>query len=384
MLVRIHNKELLAALNRCKSIVFAGYAGQEAINALIVADENNMIRVSSGSTNMSVTVTAAADVRVPGRVAVPVNLLHRLVKTFSNGWVSLTYNGGSVAGIQPEASTTSHAVPAADGSDFPPLPEREVGDSQINICVDDLLWLIKRTEFAISTDDRYPAMQSALLESDEHIVRMVGCSRHRLAKAEVSCPSLHGVMSMVIPQSAIRSLGKTAREFASKKSKRSSTKQVLIERSESHVFFTFDATQFSSRLRTAKYPDYSKAIPDNFPIAVHVPDRQGLLETIKRLATITPRHLCTIVLKLCNNKLRISTTGVHRDEFAEIDADCGDVDFTVAVDGQYVVDVLKCLDSSEGVVFRFTDPLEQPIRVEADRESDGKSWLYVVMPARLY
>jgi len=155
--------------------------------------------------------------------------------------------------------------------------------------------------------------------------------------------------------------------------------KVQMHFSENQAVFTIGQTELTSRLIEGQYPDYQQIIPD---IEKHtiVVTKADFVRSVKSVSLFSETGVFDIMLKGVSNTLVIfSSSGQTGEGEAIIDGTLSGGEFTLVLNGRYLLDGLNTIDSDEislGVVSH-----DAPCKLKAVSESE-KDYLYIIMPIR--
>ena len=387
MNISIDKKDLLRALARVKCIVDKKSTLHRLSDVLIEAESSRRIRVSGTNLYMTVSCVVEADVdrdRVDS-IAVSVCDMFDRVKSMKDGLVYLRAASFDKLIVASEGSARRYTIPSQDGTSFPCLPSCGEDSDQIRLAACDLLWLINRTGYAISDDDSHSTIGNALFEWDRGLVRMVGAGRHMMAVARLEEGKVDGRASMLIPKVAVKNLQKLVEEFAETVDESGNRAVFTIAKSEGSAFFTIGDICFSAKLKDGAFPAYQQALDHEGYVPVSVKNRKALIDTVNAVSLAASERLGRVKLELCNENLAMSAeSSEHGNGYDEVESKYKCKSLTVGVNARYLHEILRSMDDSEGVVLSFdeSDPLAA-IRVESDKELEGRSCVTIVMPYSL-
>ena len=153
---------------------------------------------------------------------------------------------------------------------------------------------------------------------------------------------------------------------------------VKISCSYNQISFSFDNLYMTSRLIEGQFPNYRGVIPPEF--ATHVKtDTAAFTAAVDRISLIARAGVYnTIKLEFADNQIHITSNNPeigNAEEYIPVEIDGPDI--AIAFNAQYIIDVLKNIDSKTCRI-----GLNQPLSPASIQEEDDDSFVYIVTPVR--
>ena len=310
-----------------------------------------------------------AEVLKPGAVTVNAKYLFDIVQNAPEGQVLIRRMQNNYVEI---SSGNAHfKIVGMAPEEYPKLPKEENAPLvKVNGAL--LLEMIKKTQFAISTDETRYILNGVFFEPREGgKIRMVATDGHRLALVEREMEGDFKLKSgVIIPRKGLFEL-----------------KRLLDEapEAECHLGFAENSALFKKpgltmvmRLIDGQFPEYQRVIPKEGEKQVALP-RTRFLESLKRISLLSADKSNAVKIHLTDNQLRISS---HNPDLGEakddIDATYRGPELNIGFNARYLIDVLSVLDSDE-VVFELGDEHSPGVL----HQPGDRSYTAVVMPMRV-
>jgi DNA polymerase-3 subunit beta len=235
-----------------------------------------------------------------------------------------------------------------------------------------LLEMIKKTQFAISTDETRYILNGVFFEPRaDKKVRMVATDGHRLALVERELDGDFKLKSgVIIPRKGLFEL-----------------KRLLDEapEAECHLGFAENSALFKKsgltmvmRLIDGQFPEYQRVIPKEGEKQIALP-KLRFLEGLKRIALLSADKSNAVKIRLSDNQLRITS---HNPDLGEakddLDATYRGVELNIGFNARYLIDVLGAVESDEVVLELGDEHSPGVLHAPGDR-----SYTAVVMPMRV-
>ncbi|HWQ70478.1 MAG TPA: DNA polymerase III subunit beta [Patescibacteria group bacterium] len=313
--------------------------------------------------------------RVPGQVvkegsiALSARKLYEIVRELPATSVDLSVDGELTATIT--CGNSEFRVKGLSRDDFPSMREPK----QNGIVMDRRLFrdMIRRTLFAVSSDQTRYTLNGILFRVTPKDVKMVATDGHRLAMTnhELSADSCHltTAIDAIIPRKAAAETLKLLREEPG---------EITIEISDNHLLLQTDDTLIDARLIEGQFPNYEQVIPANATKEVTV-NREAFLAGLRRTSTILGERALPTTMKLTPGRLLLSCVNLDLGEARErLDVEYQYDEMSVGFNARYILDFLGALTTEQATI-RLQDPLSPALFAG----KDDKQYTCVIMPMRL-
>mgnify|MGYP001096087172 CR=1 FL=1 len=340
---------------------------------------NNVLLVAEGSrlffsgTNLEIAIQyfIPAEVKSEGSITIPAKLLVSYISLLRDEKIELSLEEGNTLHLKSASSQTKiKGIPAEE---FPSIPKVDK-DSVFKVSRKDLDQAILQTVFSASANTSRPVLSGVLFDVKDDILKMVATDSYRLAekvlkmkdKVEVSLQS-------VVPARTITELGKIVNK--------SSVEEIEINVSKNQILFVVGDVKMISRLIEGKFPEYEKIIPKSSKTKTVV-KTEDLSLVVRRVNLFAKENNNNIKIGVTpDGKLTVSTDETKiGEEKAEINAVVEGEENKIALNAQYLLDVLNFVQSDE-IVLELDDKLAPAvIKIAKDTEN---SYLYIIMPLKI-
>jgi len=302
-----------------------------------------------------------------GAITVPERILQDVVANLPDAELELESNERNLLTLKAGTSQyTIHGLPAEEFPVLPSVPQ----DAVISLPGPVLRDLIRKTQFAASTDESRLILTGCLLAWDGQLVTMAATDTHRLAVKRVPVGGQFTKdVAAIIParalQEVLRLLG-------------SSEDPVSLYIGDNQILFVLGRVQLVSRLIEGTFPAYDRVIPQDLQKRLKA-NRQELYEAVRRAAVVARAESNKIVFHSAETTLTLEArSGEVGDAHEEIPIALEGDPVEIAFNAAYLQDVLAVLDT-EAIELNLGGPLS-PGLLRGDGEPD---YLYVVMPMQM-
>jgi len=328
------------------------------------------LTLSATDLDISISTTVEVDTEEPGSITVPARTFAEVIRELPD-YPLLIETGGERITIS--SQTGQYTLSGLPAEDFPKLPH-DVEGTTFELKGNILSKLIEKTAFAVSTDETRPCLTGVLLQISGTKMRLIATDGHRLAKIEriLSSPIVSD-QKAIIPPKALNHLVRLI-------SGGEELKQATL--GENMAVFRLSTSILFSRLIEGPYPEVDQVIPHSNPKKVHV-NKETFSLALKRVSILSDSFTHQIVLAIRPGSVELSATNpeIGGEAKETVEADYTGEDLDIAYNANYLIEVLKKMESGE-VVFELdtktTAGVIRPLRQEEDEE-----YLCVVMPMRM-
>ena len=371
MRVTIEREAVLRALGRTQGVVDKRHSMAVLTNALFEAGDGKLDIIAT-DLEVSLRQSIPAKVLEPGRAAASARTVFEIVResssdeiqlrTMDNQWVEVSYGRSNfkLMGINPEEHP---GMPAAG--------RNGAKASRIQIDAGDLSEMVRKTVFAVSSDDTRSNLAGVFLTKGQKkgSLRMVATDGHRLALIERQASGASLTDGVILPRKGLAELGKILPE-------ESATVALTISASEATI--EIGDVLLSLRLVEGSFPDYQKVIPDNAHRELVV-GRDEFFQTLRRVSILSSERARGVRFKLEKGSLAIVANNPDMGEASEeLAVEYRGDRMEVGFNARYLLDVLGVLPEGSKIEIGLGDELS-PCIVKGPDEG----YCYVVMPMRI-
>jgi len=368
MKLTISKEQMLQGLQSVQNIVSTRTTLPVLSNVLLRAEGN---RLDLTATDLDVSISSAVEAKAdkPGAVTLPAKKLFGIVRELPSPQIELEVDDKNACRIV--AGSSYYKINGLAAEEFPPLP-KFAENRRITLPQDKLKSLLRKTSFAISTDESRFVLNGIFMSLKDHKVTLVATDGRRLAMAEEEVDVPAGSQGeCIVPSKAINELNRLL----------STQNEVEIKFTDNQVAFTLQgangySTLIVSKLIDGNYPNYRQVIPAESKERITLV-REELLQALRRAEIMTSEKSNSVKLSFGKNKLEITANTPEVGEAREsIAVNYKGNDLAIAFNPAYMMDPLKSLDNDE-VFLELTDELSPGVM-----KINGP-FLYVLMPMRM-
>ena len=339
----------------------------------IKMEAEDKLKFTATNIDLEIVEVVTANIEERGSTTLPVHLFYDIVRKLSDGNDVVIKTTSQDSNVVISSGNSEFTIPTLPASDFPVMTASDM-PFKFSVPVTDLIKLIDKTKFAVSTEETRYFLNGiffhALEKDGKQMLRAVATDGHRLARQDVECPEGANQMpGIIIPRRVINELTVLLAD---------SSDNVKIETSETKARFTFGNITFVSKLIDAKFPNYENAIPTTNNKNLEV-DSKLFSNAVDRVSSVSYEKSKAIKLRILKNKLTLlASTPDAGSAVEDVEIAYDDEEMDIGFNSKYLIDIAEQI---EGRFMKFV--ISDPSSPAIIKELDDESVMYVLMPMRI-
>jgi DNA polymerase-3 subunit beta len=368
MKLTISKEQIINGLQAVQNIVSTRTTLPILSNVLLQAAGN---RLELTATDLDVTITSSVEAKVgePGAATVPVKKLFGIIRELAAPEIQIEVDEKNACSLQ--AGASYYKINGLAAEEFPPRPQF-TEKRKIELPQEKLRAMLRKTSFAISTDETRFVLNGILFSLKDNQMTLVATDGRRLALVdeEAEIPA-EAQADLIVPTKAVNELLRLLQ----------TTGQVELKATDNQVAFTIKPEKgfpiaVISKLVEGNYPNYRQVIPGEAKERIAL-GREELLHALRRAEIMTSEKANSVKLSFTKNNLAITANTPEVGEGREsIAVNYKGKDMAIAFNPIYLMDPLKALDNDE-VFLDLIDELSPGV------VKINGPFLYVLMPMRM-
>jgi DNA polymerase III subunit beta len=363
MKLSVSKEKLLQGLQTVQNVVSTRTTLPILSNVLIEAADGQL-RLTTTDLDVGMRGGVEAAIEKPGSATLPARRLFTIVRELPSAEVHIEIDSKSVASIRCGPSFFKiHGLPQEE---FPPLPKFE-GAKTFTLRQKDLKDGLRKTAYAISTDETRYVLNGILFSFKDNKLTLVATDGRRLALVDIELefPRSHEV-DIILPTKAVTELSRLVSEEG----------DVKMSVSENQVAFEVDGTLLVSKLIEGNYPNYRQVIPPEAKERITL-ERESFLNTVHRVSLLSSEKSNSVKLVFSKNNIDIIANTPEVGEAREsLPVAYKGRDFSVAFNPEFLMAPLRNLPNDEVFLDLIDEMSPGVIKVQSP-------FLYVLMPMRI-
>jgi len=368
MNLTIAKEQIISGLQAVQNVVSNRTTLPILSNVLLRAEGD---RLEFTATDLDVTVACGVEAKVKkaGASTVPVKKLFGIVRELPNSEIDLEVDDKNLCSVR--AGASFYKINGLSADEFPPMPKFK-DDKKVTIAQETMKAMMKKTSFAISTDESRYVLNGVFISLKDHKMTMVATDGRRLALVDEEVDvSEKSQGDFIVPAKAVLELNRLLQDKG----------EVEIHFAENQASFQLKDEKGSSVLIVTKliegnYPNYRQVIPSETKERISL-IREEFLHALKRAEIMTSEKSNSVKLTFGKNNLAITANSPEVGEAREsLAINYKGKEIAIAFNPKYLIDPLNALANDE-VFIELIDELSPGVL-----KINGP-FLYVVMPMRL-
>ena len=363
MKLSVSKEKLLEGLQTVQNVVSTRTTLPILSNVLLEA-EDGQLRLTTTDLDVGMRGGIEATIEKPGAATLPARRLFTIVRELPSAEILLEIDSKSVASIR--CGPSFFKILGLPQEEFPPLPKFE-GAKTFTLRQKDLKDGLRKTSYAISTDETRYVLNGILLSFKDNKLTLVATDGRRLALVdiEIEFPRSHEV-DIILPTKAVTELARLVSEEG----------DIKMSVSENQVAFEVDGTLLVSKLIEGNYPNYRQVIPPEAKERI-VLERESFLNTVHRVSLLSSEKSNSVKLVFSRNNIDIIANTPEVGEAREsLPVNYKGREFSIAFNPEFLMAPLRNLPNDEVFLDLIDEMSPGVIKVQSP-------FLYVLMPMRI-
>lgn len=359
----ISKEAFLSALQQVQHVVSSRTTLPILSNVLIKAGKDRL-EVATTDLDVSISGSVEAEVHETGATTLPARRLATIVRELPADDVDVSVDEKNVAHIR--SGPSYFKVMGLAHDEFPPLPVfAESKEFRIEQRV--LKECLRKTAYAISTDETRYVLNGILCAFKENILTMVATDGRRLAmvEQELEFPQSNEV-DIIIPTKAVNEIQRLLSDEG----------ELTIKVGSGQIGFELENYFLTSKLIEGNYPNYRQVIPGESKERIPL-EREPLLRTLVRVSLLLSDKSNSVKLHFSEDNVEVVANSPDVGEAREsVAINYKGPDMTIAFNPEFLMAPLRNLVSDE-VYLHLIDEISPGVL------RSGSNFLYVLMPMRI-
>ena len=356
-------EKILEGLQQVQNVVSTRTTLPILSNVLLQAKEGT---VNLTTTDLDVGVRGGfeANVDKAGATTLPARRLFTIIRELPSSEISVEIDGKNAASIR--SGQSFFKILGLPEEEFPPLPKFE-NAKVVTMRQKDLRDGLRKTAYAISTDETRYVLNGVLFSFKENKLTLVATDGRRLAMVDIELefPRSHEA-DIIIPTKAVTELQRLLTDDG----------DVKISVGTGQIAFDLNNTLLVSKLIEGNYPNYKQVIPSEAKERVTL-ERETFLNSLRRVSLLASDKSNSIKLNFSKNNIEITANTPEVGEAREsLPVVYKGRDFSIAGNPEFLMAPLRNLAEDE-IFFDLIDEMSPGVlKIQTP-------FLYVLMPMRV-
>ncbi len=359
----VSKEKLLEGLQTVQNVVSTRTTLPILSNTLLQATGNEL-RFTTTDLDVCVRGSVEAHIDKPGATTLPARRLFTIVRELPSSEIQIEVDSKNVATIR--SGPSFFKILGLPEEEFPPLPKFE-NAKVFHLKQKDLKEGLKKTAYAISTDETRYVLNGILCSFKENKLTLVATDGRRLALVDIEMEFPRSQEAdLIVPTKAVVELQRLLTDEG----------EVKLSVSENQVSFELNGTLLISKLVEGNYPNYKQVIPGEAKERVTL-EKEVFLDAVRRVSLLASEKSNSVKLVFSKNNIEIAANTPEVGEAKEsLPIIYKGKEFSIAFNPEFLMAPLRNLTNDEVYLDLIDEMSPGVIKIQTP-------FLYVLMPMRI-
>ena len=369
MKIVCYKDTILKAINSVVKAV-ASKTTMPILEGILIQTNDNEIKLTTYDLELGIEYVMNCEVQEQGSCVVNATMFSEIIRKLPDSEISIRINNNNLLEIECEGAL--YKLTTMNPDEFPELPKIEVENS-IELEQGVLKSMIRKTLFAVSTEENRPIFTGCLFEVENNKLNLVAVDGFRLALRSMYLQTKSNNFSAVIPGKTLNEVNKILLD---------SFENVKIGVARNQALFEMDNCKIVTRILDGEFLNYRTVIPNNWETRIKV-NKNNLQNSFERISLISSSSIekekkYPVKVSVDIGKVTISCTNQTGEAKEELYVSSEGKNMEAGFNPKYFLDSLKAIDEEE--VFIELGSSISPCLVKS---VENNEYVYMILPIRL-
>jgi DNA polymerase-3 subunit beta len=362
-------EKLLKGINSVVKAV-ASKTTMPILEGILIQTNDTEIKMTTYDLEIGIEYIMDCNIKEQGSTVVNAIMFSEIIRKLPDTEINIYLNENMLLVIECEGSLYKLATMNPD--EFPELPKINIENS-IELEQKTLKEMIRKTIFAVSTEENRPIFTGCLFESINNKINVVSVDGFRLALKSNYLSQKANTFNAVIPGKTLNEVNKIIAD---------SFDTIKIGVSKNQALFEMENCKIVTRILDGEFLNYANVIPTNWETRVRV-NKNSLQDCFERISLISAsisekekKYPVKVIIDI--GKITISCTNQTGDAKEEIYVATEGKNLEIGFNPKYFLDALKVIEDEE--VFVCFGTSISPCVI---RPIDDDEYTYMILPIKL-
>ena len=361
---------ILKAINSVTKAV-ASKTTMPILEGILIQTNDKEVKFTTYDLEIGIEYIMNCEVLEQGATVVNAIMFSEIIRKLPDSEIHIAINENNLLVIECEGSLYKLATMNPD--EFPELPKIDIENS-IEIEQNSLKDMVRKTIFAVSTEENRPIFTGCLFEIRNNKLNVVAVDGFRLAWKSKFLQSSVNDFSAVIPGRTLNEINKILTD---------SFDTIKIGVSKNQALFEMENCKIVTRLLDGEFLNYASVIPETWETRIRV-DKNAIQNCFERVSLISASSIekekkYPVKVNVEIGKVIISCTNQTGDAKEEMYVETEGKNIEIGFNPKYFLDCLKVIEDEEIYVELGTSIspcIIRPIEKTGD-------YTYMILPIKL-
>ena len=369
MKIVCYKDKIIKALNSVVKGV-ASRTTMPILEGILIQTNDNEIKLTTYDLEIGIEYIMECEIKEQGSTVVNAIMFSEIIRKLPDTEIYISLNDKNLLEIECEGSL--YKLATMNPEEFPELPKIEIENS-IEVDQNVLKNMIRKTIFAVSSEENRPIFTGCLFEIENNKLNLVAVDGFRLALRSIYLNKQTNNFSAVIPGKTLNEVNKIISD---------SFEPVKIGVSKNQALFEMDNCKIVTRILDGEFLNYKNVIPSNWETRIRV-NKNSIQNSFERISLISASAIekekkYPVKVQVDIGKVIISCTNQTGDAKEELFVSTEGKNLEAGFNPKYFLDSLKAVEDEE-VFIEFGTSIS-PCLIKSVENND---YTYMILPIRL-
>ena len=369
MKIVCYKDKIIKALNSVVKGV-ASKTTMPILEGILIQTNDNEIKLTTYDLEIGIEYIMECEIKEQGSTVVNAIMFSEIIRKLPDTEIYISLNDKNLLEIECEGSL--YKLATMNPEEFPELPKIEIENS-IEVDQNVLKNMIRKTIFAVSSEENRPIFTGCLFEIENNKLNLVAVDGFRLALRSIYLNKQTNNFSAVIPGKTLNEVNKIISD---------SFEPVKIGVSKNQALFEMDNCKIVTRILDGEFLNYKNVIPSNWETRIRV-NKNSIQNSFERISLISASAIekekkYPVKVQVDIGKVIISCTNQTGDAKEELFVSTEGKNLEAGFNPKYFLDGLKAVEDEE-VFIEFGTSIS-PCLIKSVENND---YTYMILPIRL-
>ena len=361
--------KILKAINSVTKAV-ASKTTMPILEGILIQTNDKEVKLTTYDLEIGIEYIIEAEVEEQGATVVNAIMFSEIIRKLPDTEIKIYINENNLLVIECEGSL--YKLATMNPNEFPELPQINIENS-IELEQNTLKEMIRKTIFAVSTEENRPIFTGCLFEVVDNKLNLVAVDGFRLAWKTKYLQTKVNDFSAVIPGRTLNEINKIILD---------SFDTIQIGIAKNQALFEMENCKIVTRLLDGEFLNYSNVIPSMWDTRIRV-NKNAMQNCFERVSLISSSSIekekkYPVKVSIDIGKVIISCTNQTGDAKEEMYISTEGKNLEAGFNPKYFLDAFRAIDDEE-VFIDFGTSISPCII----RPVDNGDYIYMILPIRM-
>ena len=361
--------KILKAINSVTKAV-ASKTTMPILEGILIQTNDKEVKLTTYDLEIGIEYVIEAEVEEQGATVVNAIMFSEIIRKLPDTEIKIYLNDKNLLVIECEGSL--YKLATMNPNEFPELPQINVENS-IELEQNALKEMIRKTIFAVSTEENRPIFTGCLFEVVDNKLNLVAVDGFRLAWKSKYLQTKVNNFSAVIPGRTLNEINKIILD---------NFDIIKIGIAKNQALFEMENCKIVTRLLDGEFLNYSNVIPSMWDTRIRV-NKNNMQNCFERVSLISSSSIekekkYPVKVSIDIGKVIISCTNQTGDAKEEMYVSTEGKNLEAGFNPKYFLDAFRAIDDEE-VFIDFGTSISPCII----RPVDNGDYIYMILPIRM-